>query len=97
MAQNSIFDPGDTEDCKLVVICQMQNRNATDKLNPQCRKLALFANAIIEICGYRMTMLVYYIVDLAYQICLLQVTTHLQSSVSFRNNSHQSHTESVIT
>ena len=68
MAQNSIFDPGDTEDCKLVVICQMQNRNATDKLNPQCRKLALFANAIIEICGYRMTMLVYYIVDLAYQL-----------------------------
>ena len=65
MAQNSIFDPGDTEDCKLVVICQMQNRNA---LNPQCRKLALFANAIIEICGYRMTMLVYYIVDLAYQL-----------------------------
>ena len=40
-----------TEDCKLVVTCQMQNRNATDKLNPQCSKLALFANAIIEICG----------------------------------------------
>ena len=26
-----------TEDCKLVVICKlMQDRNATDKLNPQC-------------------------------------------------------------
>ena len=45
----------------------MQNRNATDKLNQQCSKLALFANAIIEICG-RITMLVYYIVDLAYQL-----------------------------
>ena len=30
-----------TEDCKLVVTCKMQNRNATDKLNPQCSKLAL--------------------------------------------------------
>ena len=30
-----------TEDCKLVVACKMQNRNATDKLNPQCSKLAL--------------------------------------------------------
>ena len=36
----------DTEDCKLVVTCKMQNRNATDKLNPQCSKLALFANTI---------------------------------------------------
>ena len=44
-----------TEDCKLVVTCKMQNRNATDKLNQQCSKLALFAN---EICG-RITMLVY--------------------------------------
>ena len=35
-----------TEDCKLVVTCKMQNRNATDKLNPQCSKLALFANTI---------------------------------------------------
>ena len=25
-----------TEDCKLVVTCKMQNRNATDKLNQQC-------------------------------------------------------------
>ena len=38
----------------------MQNRNTTDKLNPQCSKLALFANTITEICG-RITMLVYYI------------------------------------
>ena len=53
-----------TEDCKLVVTCKMQNRNATDKLNQQCSKLALFAN---EICG-RITMIVYYIVDLAYQL-----------------------------
>ena len=46
----------------------MQNINATDKLNQQCGKLVLFANAIIEICG-RITMLVYYIiVDLAYQL-----------------------------
>ena len=63
----------------------MQNRNATDKLNPQCSKLALFANTITEICG-RITMLVYYIVDLAdqfhfYKFCILQVTTNLQSSV----------------
>ena len=56
-----------TEDCKLVVTCKMQNRNATDKLNQQCSKLALFANAIIEICG-RITMLAYYIADLAYQL-----------------------------
>ena len=56
-----------TEDCKLVVTCKMQNRNTTDKLNQQCSKLALFANAIIEICG-RITMLVHYIVDLAYQL-----------------------------
>ena len=33
-----------TEDCKLVVACKTQNRNPTDKLNPQCSKLALFAN-----------------------------------------------------
>ena len=46
---------------------QMQNRNATDKLNPPCSKLALFANTITEICG-RITMLVYYIVDLAFQL-----------------------------
>ena len=48
-----------TEDCKLVVTCKMQNRNATDKLNLQCSKLALFADTIAEICG-RITMLVYY-------------------------------------
>ena len=47
-----------TEDCKLVVTCKMQNRNATDKLNPQCSKLALL----------KQTMLGYYIVDLAYQL-----------------------------
>ena len=58
----------------------MQTRNATDMLNPQCSELALFAN---EICG-RITMLVCYIVDLAYQLNFyfaLQVTTNLQSSV----------------
>ena len=55
----------DTEDCKLVVTCKMQNRNATDKLNQQCSKLALVAT--IEICG-KMTMLVYYIIDLAYHL-----------------------------
>ena len=49
-----------TENCKLVVTCKMQNRNATDKLNQQCSKLA-------EICG-RITMLIYYIADLAYQL-----------------------------
>ena len=60
----------------------MQNRNATDKLNQQCSKLALVANTIIEICG-KMTMLVYYIIDLAYHLHFyLQVTTNLQSSVS---------------
>ena len=53
----------ETSDCKLVVTCKMQNRNATDKLNPQCSKLALFANTITEICG-RITMLVYYIDNL---------------------------------
>ena len=45
----------------------MQNRNATDMLNRQCSKLALFANTITEIC-IRITMLVYYIVDLAYRL-----------------------------
>ena len=68
-----------TEDCKLVVTCKMQYRNATDKLNPQC-------TTITEICG-RITMLVYYMADLADQLhfyfafCILQVTTNLQSSV----------------
>ena len=33
----------------------------------QCSKLTLFANTVSEICG-RITMLVYYIVDLAYQV-----------------------------
>ena len=56
-----------TEDCKLVGTCKMQNRNATDKLIQQCSKLALFANTITDICC-RMTMLVYYIVDSAYQL-----------------------------
>ena len=32
-----------TEDCKLVVTCKMHNRNATDKLNQQCSKLALLS------------------------------------------------------
>ena len=50
----------------LQVGCHLQNAK-TDKLNPPCSKLALFANTIIEICG-RITMLVYYIVDLAYQL-----------------------------
>ena len=58
----------------MVVTCKMQNRNATDKLNQQCSKLA-------EICG-RITMLIYYIADLAcISILHLQVTTNLQSSV----------------
>ena len=43
-------------------LSKMQNRNATDKLNQQCSKLALFANKI------RITMLVYYIVDLDCQL-----------------------------
>ena len=50
-----------TEDCKLVVTCKMQNRNATDKLNPQY-KHCLLTNL------WWITMLVYYIVDLAYQL-----------------------------
>ena len=60
------------EDCKLVVTvtCKMQNRNASDKLNQQCSKLALFADTITEICG-RITMLAYYIVDLAHQFAFL--------------------------
>ena len=70
-----------TEDCKFVVTCKMQNRNATDKLNQQCSKLALFANTISEICD-RITMLVYYIVDQVHFYCILQVTTNLQSSVA---------------
>ena len=59
-----VLSSHNTEDCKLVVTCKMQNRNATDKLNPQCRKLALFANTITG----RITMLIYYIVDLADQL-----------------------------
>ena len=54
----NILSCATTEDCKLVVTCKMQNRNATDKLNPQCSKLALFSDTITEICG-RITMLVY--------------------------------------
>ena len=50
----------------------------------QCSKLTLFANTISEVCG-RITMLVYYIVDLAYQVhfyfAFCEVTTNLQSSV----------------
>ena len=46
-----------------IASCKMQ----TEKLNQQCSKLAWFANTISEICG-RITMLVYYIVDLAYQV-----------------------------
>ena len=37
------------------------------QLNQQCSKLALVVIAIIEICG-RITMLVYYIFNLAYQL-----------------------------
>ena len=66
-----------TEDCKLVVTCNMQNRNATDKLNPQCSKLALLIvlanNAILLHCGYSLSV--------AFLFCILQVTTNLQSSV----------------
>ena len=32
-----------TEDCKLVVTCKMQKRNAIVKLNQQCSKLALLS------------------------------------------------------
>ena len=41
-----------TEDCKLVVTCKMQNRNATDKLNQQCSKLALlsYSNCVSKQC-----------------------------------------------
>ena len=68
----------DTEDCKLVVTCKMQNRNATDKLNQQCSKLlALFANTInnanLLYCGFSLSV--------AFLFCILQVTTNLQSSV----------------
>ena len=61
----------------LQVGCHLQNRM---QLIRQCSKSTLFANTVnSEICG-RITMLVYYIVDLA---CILQVTTNLQSSVHF--------------
>ena len=66
-----------TEDCKLVVTCKMQNRNATDKLNQQCTKIALFANTINNAnllhCGFSLSV--------AFLFCILQVTTNLQSSV----------------
>ena len=66
-----------TEDCKLVVTCKMQNRNATDKLNQQCSKLALFANPINSAnllhCGFSFSV--------AFLFCILQGTTNLQSSV----------------
>ena len=55
----------------------MQNRNATDKLNQQCSKLALFANTINNAnllhCGFSLSV--------AFLFCILQVTTNLQSSV----------------
>ena len=56
-----------TEDCKLVVTCKMQNRNATDKLNPQCSTLDCLLTQLLKFCG-RITMLVYYIVNLANQL-----------------------------
>ena len=56
----------------------MQNRNATDKLNQQCSKLALFANTINNAnllhCGFSLSV--------AFLFCILQVTTNLQSSVA---------------
>ena len=56
----------------------MQNRNATDKLNQQCTKLALFANPINNAnllhCGFSLSV--------AFLLCILQVTTNLQSSVA---------------
>ena len=62
-----------TEDCKLVVTCKMQNRNATDKLNQQCSKIALFANTINNAnllhCGFSLSV--------AFLFCILQVTTIL--------------------
>ena len=36
-----IHQPRNVPYSKLVVTCKMQNRNATDELNPQCSKLAL--------------------------------------------------------
>ena len=42
-----------TEDWKLVVTCKMQNRNATDKLNQQCSKIALFATVLCKLVGTR--------------------------------------------
>ena len=73
-----------TEDCKLVVTCKMQNRNATDKLNQQCSKLALLSypqisiiafanNANLLHCGFNLSV--------AFLFCIWQVTTNLQSSV----------------
>ena len=62
----------------------MQNRNATDKLNPQCSKLALFANTNTEICG-RITMLVYYIVDLAYQFAFFLLSSDNQLAILCNN------------
>ena len=56
-----------TEDCKLVVTCKMQNRNAIDKLNQQRSKLALLSYHNFNNC--------------AFLFCMLQVTTNLQFSV----------------
>ena len=54
-------------DCKLVVTCKMQNRNATDKLNQQCSKLALFANTINNVnllhCGFSLSVALHFASD----------------------------------
>ena len=65
----------DTEVCKLVVTCKMQNRNATDKLNQQCSKLVAntINNANLLHCGFSLSV--------AFLFCILQVTTNLQSLI----------------
>ena len=83
-----------TEDCKLVVTCKMQNRNATDKLNQQCSKLALF-NILPQISvivlannGFSLSV--------AFLFCILEVTTNLQSSVGTHCSKTKHTSERVV-
>ena len=56
----------------------MQNRNAADKLNQQCSKLALFANKLLKLMVGQQCQLLHCCISILH----LQVTTSLQSSVS---------------
>ena len=80
-----------TEDCKLVVTCKMQNRNATDKLNQQCSKIALFANTINNAnllhCGFSLSVHFYFASDTILCTCTNEMVDLCELWSNF-NGSH---------